>query len=247
MGQKFWDEMSKEYFDTHKNEDEVELEAEENFIFAWPVIKKFISDHFKETNKKRALDFGCGAGKICSELYSMGFDTTGIDYSEGMINTAKKNLDKNINLFIGKSGKSLEIANRDGKFDLIVSILVFPFIKNIEKTLNNLSKSLNNGGYICFVAFNKGWVKEALIKGIDYKQPIGTEGIKKLIMDFGANGQTDVFHRSPKEYNQIMKKLGYKKLIEEYPLFTEDFISKVYPGMPKKISEFMILGYQKTA
>jgi len=242
--QKTWDSLSRQYFNNF-NGDEFELEAVENLYFAWPVIKKFIGKNVKNIKGKRALDFGCGTGQVCVELNRLGFATTGIDYSKGMIDVAKKNVGKGIDLFLGDSKKAVEVAKKEGQFNLIVSILTFPFVEKIEKTIKDLHNSLAKDGYLCFATFNENWVREALKNSVDYKRPPRSRGIKKLIFDFGKNRKVDVFHRSANEYDKILAGLGCKKLAEEYPLFTKKFVGKVYPKMPKDISEFMILGYKK--
>jgi len=49
----------------------------------------------------KALDFGCGAGRSTRLLSSYGFDVTGVDIDEEMINEAK-NLSGDINGFVAK-------------------------------------------------------------------------------------------------------------------------------------------------
>jgi len=242
--QKIWDNLSRQYFNNF-NDNEIELEAVENLYFAWPIIKKFIKKNIKNIKGERALDFGCGTGQICAELNSLGFITTGIDYSQGMIDVAKRKTDKRIHLYLGDSKKVVEVAKKEGSFDLIISILTFPFIEKIKPTIKDLHHSLTKGGYLCFAVFNENWVHEALNNNVDYERSPGSKGIKKLIFNFGKNRKVDVFHRSANEYNKIFTDLGCKKRLEEYPLFTKKFITKVYPKMPKNISEYMILGYQK--
>lgn len=238
-----WDSLSQEYFNNFDDE-KIEPEAIENLYFAWPVIKRFIKKNIKNIKAKRALDFGCGTGQVCTELDRLGLITTGVDYSKGMIAVAKKNINTRVNLYLGDSEKVVGVAKKDGKFDLIISILAFPFIEKIGQTIKDLCQSLNKDGYLCFAVFNEKWVHEALKNNIDYEQPQNRKGVKKLIMRLGEN-RVDIFHRSSNEYDKILAKLDCKKILEEYPLFTKKFITKVYPGMPKHISEYMILGYKK--
>ncbi|MFA6436594.1 MAG: class I SAM-dependent methyltransferase, partial [Candidatus Gracilibacteria bacterium] len=212
---KIWDHLSQKYYNNFDKND-IELAAVENLYFAWPVFKKFIQKNVKNIKDKKVLDFGCGTGQICAELNSMGCTTTGIDYSQGMIEIAKKNIDPLIHLHLGDSKKAVAIAKKEGPFDSIISILVFPFIEDIEQTIQDLHLCLTKGGYLCFAVFNKNWVREALKNGVDYEQPPKSKGIKKLIFNFGKNRKTDVFSRSAKEYDKIFATLGYKKLLEEY-------------------------------
>jgi len=67
---------------------------------------KFIIDLILRTTKKptnlKVLDVCCGAGRHSLELAKRGYDVTGIDLSEYLIETADKNLkqikDKNIKI-----------------------------------------------------------------------------------------------------------------------------------------------------
>ncbi|MBU1178659.1 class I SAM-dependent methyltransferase [Patescibacteria group bacterium] len=244
--QAVWDKLSKQYFNNFAGSDEIEPEAAENLYFAWPVMEKFIKENVKDMDGQRALDFGCGAGEVCEKLAAMGLATTGVDYSEGMIDAARKNVGDTVDLHLGDSKKVLEIAAKDGKFNVIVSVLVFPFIEEIESVMRDLQQSLNEGGLLCFAVFNEEWVRRALENNIDYEQPEDSQGISKLILNFRENRRVEIFHRSKKEYDNILEGLGFARLLEEYPLFPEEFISKVYPGMPADISEYIILGYKKT-
>jgi trans-aconitate methyltransferase len=72
----------------------------------------------------RALDFGCGVGRLLIPLANRFKEAVGVDVSEGMLAEAKKNVDhrqfKNVSL-------SEEIPNLE--FDLIHSALVFQHIE----------------------------------------------------------------------------------------------------------------------
>lgn len=51
------------------------------FSFEREIIEKYFTG-------KTVIDIGCGTGRTTHPLYNMGFDVTGIDYSEGMIKIA---------------------------------------------------------------------------------------------------------------------------------------------------------------
>ena len=119
--------------------------------------------------------------------------------------------------------------------------MVFQFIEDINKALEELSKSLSQGGYLCFAVFNKPWVRECISKRILFEPSSNNT----LLIDFGQERKVRVFNRSAKEYDGILKTLGFSKILEAYPPFTQQYIEKYKPSLPTNIPEFMILGYKK--
>ncbi|HSJ16044.1 MAG TPA: class I SAM-dependent methyltransferase, partial [Longimicrobiales bacterium] len=71
---------------------------------------------------RRALDFGCGAGRSTRFLQQLGFDATGIDISASMIAAARR---------ADPGGSYRLVADGDfgelepGRFDLILSAFAF--------------------------------------------------------------------------------------------------------------------------
>ncbi len=77
---------------------------------------------------RRALDFGCGVGRLVIPLAGLSEQVTGLDVSESMLREARANCDarglKNVALM--KSDDRL--ASLNGKFDFIHSFVVFQHI-----------------------------------------------------------------------------------------------------------------------
>jgi SAM-dependent methyltransferase len=112
-----------------------ELEFPGCYYLAYRDLPEIISKYSKEG---KAIDFGCGTGRSSRFLRNLGFDVTGIDTSESMIQKAKE---------LDPAGKYLAIADGDfsqfskGNFDLILSIFTFDNIP-VEKKRIELFKSL---------------------------------------------------------------------------------------------------------
>src|SRR3989344_625722 len=115
--QKEWDDLS-QYYSTFKAGHKIKAGAADNILIAWPVFIDFIRKYIPNINSKSALDFGCGSGSFCVQLDSMGFKTTGIDFSNEMIQIAKANVLKGINFYVGDSDTVASLAPEIGKFDL---------------------------------------------------------------------------------------------------------------------------------
>ena len=78
------------------------------------IIKKFVRG-------KKALDYGCGAGRSTLFLKNLGFEVKGVDISESMLSLAKEKDPEGVYEKI-ESGSLLD---PDGSFDLIFSCFVF--------------------------------------------------------------------------------------------------------------------------
>ena len=225
-----WNKVSG-IFDTGGQKKKIDTRAADNMLLAWPVLLDLISRHFGNKENLKALDFGCGTGAFCQKLYDLKFSVTGTDIAREMIERARKNTDKTINYFVGDS----QILKKLPQFDLIASIMVLQFIQSISQALVDIDQALKPGGLLVFASFNPEWVGECLKRKFRFGDGyIDFNGVK-----------IPIYIRTVKEYNQLMSQYKYKKILESYPPFTAEFLSK-YPGKyPVNVSKFMILGYAK--
>ncbi len=100
----------------------------------WVTFTKDIIKH-KKTEVKTIVDLGCGTGEIALRLSEVGFDVTGVDYSEEMLTTAsQKALDKNKRLsWVKQDIRYLEGFN---DIDLFISFCdVINYITEPEELL----------------------------------------------------------------------------------------------------------------
>ncbi len=97
----------------------------------------------------RALDVGCGTGRVSFALAERGFEVMGIDKEERVINIAKKFTSK------GSLNPKFEIADfldpsfvKPELFDLVVSSEVLEHIKDYNIIIENIYKTLKPGGRV---------------------------------------------------------------------------------------------------
>ena len=115
-------------------------------------IMKEIDQLNLKISHKRALDFGCGVGRVTQALSNY-FDTVdGVDIAQSMIelaNTYNKYPDK-VYYFLNNK-KSLEIF-KDNTYDFIYSVEVFQHMhpQFQEKYLSELLRILSPGGLLVF-------------------------------------------------------------------------------------------------
>ena len=92
------------------------------------------------------IDIGCGSGYGSYKLLNSGYDVTGIDISEKMIELARKQLNDQVPLYVA-SVDDLPFA--DESFDASLLINVIEWTKNPLDALLEIKRILKPGGTIC--------------------------------------------------------------------------------------------------
>ncbi len=141
-------EFSNAYDDKVRAEAYDSLEFPGTYYLAYRDLPAMIR---KYVTGKRAIDFGCGAGRSTRFLRSLGFEVVGVDISENMLTLARRR---------DPDGDYRLIPNDDlsefaaGSFDLVQAVLTFDNIPTLEKKLQifqSLKRLLNNNGRIVIV------------------------------------------------------------------------------------------------
>ena len=110
---------------------------------------EFYSNILRKYNCHSLLETGCGTGNLASRFIKNNFDYTGMDFSEGMLNIAKKN---------NAQGKFMAGDMRAFELETKVDACIFTgrtishLIQNKEvlDTLQCIHKNLKSPGIVCF-------------------------------------------------------------------------------------------------
>lgn len=139
------DEFSNVYDDSARADAYDRLEFPGTYYLAFRDLPAIIENH---AHGRRALDFGCGAGRSSRFLRRLGFDVTGIDIAEPMLARARAR-DPHGDYRLVPDGDlgALEA----GKYDVVLSAFTFDNIPTMEKKValfRGLSRALATGGVI---------------------------------------------------------------------------------------------------
>jgi SAM-dependent methyltransferase len=105
-----------------------------------------MEDYLRGHEIKDVLDLGCGPGFYSMMFGSKGFKVTGIDYSDRMIEEARKNAkDRDVEAeFLVMDAQNLGFP--DSSFDLVVSRDVFWCLEHPERAYSEILRVLRPGG-----------------------------------------------------------------------------------------------------
>jgi SAM-dependent methyltransferase len=121
------------------------MSGEDHIESVFAIIRESLDSEFAP---RRALDFGCGVGRVTIPLARRVAQVVGIDVSDSMLNEANKNCEeagvRNVRLL--KSDDVLE--NLSGEFDFLHSFLVFQHIpvRRGEMILRQMLQRLADNG-----------------------------------------------------------------------------------------------------
>ena len=160
----------------------------------------------------RVLDIACGSGRHSIELARRGFDVTGFDLSEFLINEARKNLknsgEKNMKVkFLIRDMRDFNFRNT---FDIAVNIFTsFGYFDNDKENfsvIENVSRSLKKGGYFVFDFLNKHFLEKNL-KPLSRNKIGNATVIQKRKLENGFVRKKIIITRnnSTKQFEEVLK------------------------------------------
>jgi len=114
--------------------------------------KKLIADFLPvNTEGKKLLEIGCGTGHWSRFFNQCGFEVTGLDISETMINTARQKNIPNVSFYAG-DGHSLPF--QDNTFDVTAAITTLEFVGDAEVVLQEMMRCTVKEGRILLGILN---------------------------------------------------------------------------------------------
>ena len=121
------------------------LEFPATYYLAFRDLPAILREHIKG---RRALDFGCGAGRSTRFLRALGFEVVGVDIAQHMLDRARE-LDPQGAYRLVPDGDLSSLAQ--GSYDLVLSAFTFDNIPTLEKKVDlfrSFKQRLNSDGRI---------------------------------------------------------------------------------------------------
>lgn len=156
----------------------------------------------------RALDIGCGRGRIASHIASVtGAHVTGINIDTNQLESAKrfakgKNLTKQCEFKLGDLNE-LPLPFADNSLDGVYQVQVFSYSKNLEKLFADIYRVLKPGGRVACL----DWFR---LNSYDSKNPEHADLMRRIKPLIGAIGTPAI-----EDFTKAMEKAGFKILINE--------------------------------
>ena len=236
-----WDKLSGT-FDTHKNAPEIDPAAADNILIAWPVLLQGIATVQPSGEGLTAFDFGCGTGSFAQALHARGYRVSAADTSEKMILCAKAHLGETIVFHVASADVATTLS--DAPFALITSVMALPFIHPIEATLDALDRALRPRGVLAFVVFNPDFIRSNTGAGglfLETTTP-SHPTMRFMVME---DMRIPVYARTANEYDAMLKRRGYERVLCRRPRFTRAFLDRYPQEVNTRFSEYLILVYRK--
>ena len=123
--------FSNSYEDARRAEAYAKLAFPGTYYLAYRDLPEIICEHAKG---RKAVDFGCGAGRSTRFLQRLGLNVVGVDISEDMLKKARE-LDPKGDYRLIKEGDLGQF--RDKAYDLVLSAFTFDNVPTMEKKVTN--------------------------------------------------------------------------------------------------------------
>jgi len=123
--------FSNSYEDAKRAEVYAKLEFPGTYYLAYRDLPEIIFEHVKG---RRAIDFGCGAGRSTRFLQKLAFDAVEVDISEDMLGKARE-IDSNGDYRLIEDGDLSQFE--DYAYDLVLSAFTFDNIPTMETKVKN--------------------------------------------------------------------------------------------------------------
>ncbi|MCU0343266.1 MAG: class I SAM-dependent methyltransferase [Ignavibacterium sp.] len=108
----------------------------------------------KDANKK-VLDIGCGIGNYLEEVHNRGHKIYGIDIAENMLKTSQKRLKNYFDKPAALCRTDIEnLPFSDNSFDVVLCVGVLEYLKEDNKSLNQIARILKPEGILIFTLPN---------------------------------------------------------------------------------------------
>jgi SAM-dependent methyltransferase len=216
--------FSNVYDDPRRAESYAKLEFPRTYYLAYRDLPEIIREH---VHGKKALDFGCGAGRSTRFLVSLGFEAIGIDIAQNMIEQARAVDPEGNYRRIDDSGfSSLE----DRAFDLVLSAFTFDNIPSSDRKVllfSQLAEKLSAEGKIVNLVsspeiYLHEWASFTTKDFPENKAAKSGDTVRIIMTDVEDARPVEDILCTDEEYRRIYRRAGLEVLTVRRPLARDD-------------------------
>lgn len=178
---------------------------------------------FEYVSGRKAIDFGCGAGRSTRFLKRLGFNTLGVDIAKDMITKAKEKDPTGAYLLI-KDGTLDQL--KANSYDLVMSAFAFDNISTMEKKVTlfrKLANLLNNEGIIINLVsapeiYLNEWASFSTKAFPENRNAQSGDKVKIIITAIDDERPVEDFIWTDEDYREVYKKAALRLVNTYKPL-----------------------------
>lgn len=152
---------------------------------------------------KTGMDLACGTGILCEILWKNGIRAAGMDFSDGMIEIAKKN---NPEIFYEVA--DMVTYRPAEKFDLVTctgdALNHIINLKDVEQIFQNVYGYLNTGGYFIFDILNEKEVSFGDPIDLDFSDTVKAQFLITQDQEGMIRLKTTVFENGVLQFEEVI-------------------------------------------
>lgn len=220
-------QFSNVYADVQRAEAYAKLEFPGTYYLAYRDLPEIISEHVKG---RRALDFGCGAGRSTRFLKKMGFNVLSVDIAEDMLKQARaRDAGGDYRLVKDDSANWLQ----DQVYDLVLAAFTFDNIPTVEKKValfKKLGSVLANEGRIVSLVsapeiYTHEWASFTTKAFPENRSAQSGDRVKIIMLDVEDQRPVEDIYWTDEAYREVYERAGlemvrtYKPLAKASELF----------------------------
>lgn len=194
---------------------------------------------------RTSMDLACGTGILCEVMQKNGIQAAGMDFSEGMIEIARKN-----NPEIAYEVADMITYCPNQKFDLVTctgdALNHIIDLKNVEQIFRNVYGYLSDGGYFIFDILNEKEVSFGEPIDLDFSDTVKAQFMITQNQEGIINLRTKVYERieEGKEISEETCIINFEDSEFRWALQFEEVITEIVHDV-EKIREMLIrCGFQ---
>lgn len=206
----------------------------------WHELRKMLPDF----QGKRVLDLGCGFGWHCRYAVEQGAKSVvGVDISEKMLQEARKRTSSPLIEYIRRPVEDIDYP--ENSFDIVLSSLVFHYIKSFADVCGKISRCLGRGGNFVFSVEHPAFTAQGSqqwycdVDGKPLHWPVDRyfdEGVRQAVF---LGTEVTKYHTTLATYVNTLIQCGFEisRLVEPRP--AAELMRE--PGMEEELRRPMML------